>query len=583
MKIYPQPKEISYEESRSEQKVLQMVSYEKREYLEEQEYFLTVNERGVLIEYSKEIGKHYAQLTLAQLKDSQEAFVKHCKIHDLPDFENRCVMIDVGRNHVPKMETFYRLIDILSKLRINQLQLYFEGFPFAYASHPRVWKNKDVLTGKDIGKLDRYCKERFIELVPTINAFGHMKHWLARDEYRALGIEPEDPKGFLMPWGYEKGISTLDPEKSGSWDLTKSLFDDVLPYFTSEKINICCDETFELEEKRKEGKDPGKLYVDYLLKIYHYIKERYPKRQMMFWGDIVERHPEYFPLLPKDLTPILWRYEKETPTLTQCRIYEKTGLPYYVACSAKAEATIVGDMPTSMGNADCCAVNGKAAGASGYIITRWQDLGGWDETCTSYPAFAYGAMKSWNVQAEPQIEEYLNRYVYQDLSGKMAKIAMELGSFREWESWKNQYNGNGILKLLYYHQLTEEDHDLDFLGMPDYEPDYFERVEAYVKQYETLLETVQLQCVDGELIKAEYKLLIRILLHGTKLGKYKQSGKEDRETLWELYDDIGTILADYIAGWLKRNRNINLENSVYKFQELRRQYQKALGAERVKV
>lgn len=583
MKIYPQPKEIFYGEGRSENKILQKVSYEKREDLKKQEYFLLINEKGVTIEYAGEAGKYYAQLTLEQLKDSSDPMISHCKIHDLPDFENRGVLIDVGRNHVPTQETFCRLIDILSKLRINQLQLYFEGFPFAYASHPLVWKNKDVLTGEDIQALDRYCRERFIELVPTINAFGHMKHWLARDEYHSLGIEPEDPKGFLMPWGYERGISTLDPEKPGAWELTKSLFDDVLPYFTSEKINICCDETFELEEKRKEGKDPGKLYTDYLLKIYHYLKERYPKRQMMFWGDIVERHPEYFSLLPKDLFPILWRYDKHTPTPEQCRIYEKAGLPYYVACSAKAEATIVGDLNTSMGNADCCAINGKAAGASGYLITRWQDLGGWDETCTSYPAFAYGAMKSWNVQEDAQIEEYLNRYVYEDFSGQMAKIAMELGSFREWESWKDLYNGNGILRLLYYHQLAEEDHDLDFLGMPDYEPGYFERVEEHVRKYEALLETTKLQCEDGELIKAEYHLLMRILLHGTALGKYKQAGLEDRKVLWELYDDIQTILADYVAGWLRRNRNLNLENSVYKFLELKKQYQKALGAERVKV
>lgn len=583
MRIYPRPKEVIYSSDRVVGSVLKRPFYQVNNCLEDQEYILHIRKKEVLIEYSGDRGRYYADLTLAQIVPDAEGMVPLCQIHDRPDFENRCVLIDVGRNHVPTLETLYHVIDLLSKLRINQLQLYFEGFPFAYKSHPQVWKNKDVMTGEDLQKLDTYCKAHFIELVPTVNAFGHMKHWLARDEFKMLGIEPEDSKGFLMPWGYERGISTLDPEKEGSWELTKSLFDDLLPYFTSKLINICCDETFELEEKRKLGKNPGKLYFDYLIKIYSYIKEQYPDRNMMFWGDIVEQHPEYLPQLPEDMIPILWRYDINTPTLEQCRIYENTGRNFYVACSAKTECTIVGDMDTAMGNADCCAVHGKATGAKGYMITRWQDLGGWDETSTSYPAFVYGGMRSWNADVVPEIEGYLNEYVYQDVTGKMAEIAINLGRFKQWESWKDYYNGNGILKLLYYHQLNDTDHDLDFLHMPDYEPDYFEKVEAHIKRYEEMLNTVWLQCEDRDLILQEYRLLIRILLHGVALGKYKQKGVTDRMALWELYDDIQTIIADYRAGWLKRNRNINIENSVYKFYQLQEQYQHALGVERVKV
>ena len=98
-----------------------------------------------------------------------------------------------------------------------------------------------------------------------------------------------------------------------------------------------------------------------------------------------------------------------------------------------------------------------------------------------------------------------------------------------------------------------------------------------------MLEKTDMQCDDADLVKAEYKLLMRILMHGVMLGKYRQSGVEDRKKLWELLDDLETIIADYRAGWLVRNKNINIENSVYKFYELRRQYIEHLGLYRVKV
>ena len=47
--------------------------------------------------------------------------------------------------------------------------------------------------------------------------------------------------------------------------------------------------------------------------IYNYIKAKYPEKTLLFWGDIVEEHPELFKELPDDLLPILWNYSTNTP------------------------------------------------------------------------------------------------------------------------------------------------------------------------------------------------------------------------------------------------------------------------------
>lgn len=105
-------------------------------------------------------------------------------------------MIDISRNKIPQLETLYRIIDLISDLKFNQLQLYIEGSPFAYESFPQVWELETPLTGEEILLIDAYCRERYIELVPNQNSFGHMEHWLSRPEFNHLA---EIPGGFMLP------------------------------------------------------------------------------------------------------------------------------------------------------------------------------------------------------------------------------------------------------------------------------------------------------------------------------------------------------------------------------------------------
>ena len=217
MILFPQPKKVEILAGVSGREILEKRHFVKNDALGQQEYILRIDENGITVESSTDQGAFYAELTLKQLLDQQPDAVCHCYIHDFPDFKERGVMMDLGRNHLPTLENLKRIVDILANVKLNHFQLYFEGFPFAYASHPQVWKNKEVLTPEEIMELDAYCKTKFVKLVPCLNAFGHMKHWLQRDEFHDLAIKSKDPEGYMMPWGYEKNFSTLDPELPGSW------------------------------------------------------------------------------------------------------------------------------------------------------------------------------------------------------------------------------------------------------------------------------------------------------------------------------------------------------------------------------
>ena len=183
--------------------------------------------------------------TFLQIMDSHEYShnLPCLEIVDFPVLDRRGFMLDVSRCKVPTMDTLYSLIDLLSRLHINELQLYIEH-TFAFKEHNQVWQNASPFTAEEIQLIDRYCQERFIELVPNLNSFGHFERWLMHDQYKHLA---ECPDGFKRenPYILRDHGTTLKPNQE-SLDFIDSLYTEYLPNFSSKKFNVGMDEPWEL-------------------------------------------------------------------------------------------------------------------------------------------------------------------------------------------------------------------------------------------------------------------------------------------------------------------------------------------------
>ena len=188
----------------------------------------------------------YGVCTLIQIVEQSGTQLPLLSITDWPDFERRGVMLDISRDKVPTLDTLYTLIDRLAGWKINEIQLYTEH-TFAYRQHPVVWANASPMTGEQILALDRFCRERYIDLVPNQNSFGHMDRWLVHDRYRPLAEVPEglDWPAFLSPRPF-----TLAPDDPRSLELVAGLYEEFLPHFSSRYFNVGCDETFDLGQGR---------------------------------------------------------------------------------------------------------------------------------------------------------------------------------------------------------------------------------------------------------------------------------------------------------------------------------------------
>ncbi len=363
-----------------------------------QAYDLRIDGERISITASTPAGIFYGTQTLCQLLAQLRTRLPTLRCMDWPDFATRGVMLDISRDKVPTRTTLMNLIDLLASLKINQIQLYTEH-TFAYRRHPVVWADASPLDGADILALDRYCQERFIELVPNQNSFGHLRRWLIHEPYRELA---EAPDGCDTVWGRFDEPFSLYPGDPASLEFLRSLYDELLPHFSSRQFNVGCDETVDLGQGRSRALAQeigvGKIYLDFLLTIHREVSAR--GHIMQFWGDIVVKHPDLVPHLPRDLIALVWGYEADHPFDDECSQFAAAGIPFYVCPGTSAWNSIAGRTTNAVENLRYAAESGLRHGAGGYIITDWGDNGHWQPLSVSYVPLLYGAALAWSVAVQ---------------------------------------------------------------------------------------------------------------------------------------------------------------------------------------
>lgn len=524
-------------------------------------YRLLVDQNGVWVTARDNAGLYYGLMTLRQLQRqaSPSPLIPNVHIEDWPDFPSRGVLLDISRDKVPEMETLYRLVDLLSEWKINQLQLYTEH-TFAYRNHPVVWQDASPMTPHQIRALDAYCQEHFILLVPNQNSFGHMERWLKHERYLPLA---EMPEGGM-------DLCAVDP---GSIALLGDMYADSLPNFSSPLFNVGCDETWTLGKGRsKEATDKqgvGRVYLEFLLKIHELVTEQ--GRRMQFWGDIIMQHPELIGELPKDVIAMEWGYEDDHPFAEHGQKFADSGIPFYVCPGSSSWNSLIGRTDNALGNLRNAARNGLHHGAIGYLITDWGDGGHWQFLPVSYAGFAFGAGVSWcyDSNTEMPLARALDVHVFKDSSNTMGQAVLDLG---------NVYQKTGVLaenNTLYYlllqHSIRGGIEGTALAGMT------MENLDAASLQIEQIKKAIQqadMQCEEAGLIRQEFLLGSEIALLALDLGRARLAaggvGTEQLplEKRNALADKIDQLLPEYRQLWLARNRSGGLKDSAGRFEAL---------------
>ena len=387
-----------------------------------QGYELTIAENGTTLVGGDEAGCFYGRATLAQLARLNAGRLPIGTIRDHPDLAIRGVMLDVSRDKVPTMTTLEALIDRLASWKVNQVELYSEH-TFAYRNHAEVHAEASPFTPDEIRALDRYCRERHVELVPNQNCLGHMNRWLKHPRYRDLALAPD---GFVDPYGLGHEAMTLDPARPESLALVRELLGELLPLFSSKRVNIGLDETWELPRERLDE------YFEWIATLR--ALPELDGREVIIWGDMFSGNPSLVAKVPDGVTVCEWGYDAEYPFDERTALLARHGTRFWVAPGTSAWLSIGGRVANCIENCRSAAQAALDHGGAGYLNTDWGDRGHLQQLPVSDPGFAYGAAVSWCLDANRNLDigAALSAHAYGDPTQGLANALLTIGdAYRE--------------------------------------------------------------------------------------------------------------------------------------------------------
>lgn len=517
-----------------------------------QGYELAISPQGIEIAAHDPAGAFYAAQTLAQLIGLYPESLPAMLIEDWPDIPARGLMLDISRDKVPTFPSLLALIDELAAMKINQLQLYTEH-TFAYRGHRQVWAQASPMTGQEILELDEYCRQRFIELVPNQNSFGHMERWLKHPRYLPLA---EAPDGFDFPWGHHDGPFSLCPTDPRSIELIADLYEQLLPHFSSRMFNVGCDETFDVgqgkskEECQKRGRE--RVYLDFLLRIYELVKKH--GRRMQFWGDIILHRPQLIGELPKDMLALEWGYEANHPFERDGRLFKEAGVEFYVCPGTSTWCSIAGRTENAVGNLKSAAENGVRYGAIGYLNTDWGDHGHLQYLPASYLGYAAGAAYSWCWEANKDLPltRALDHHVFRDRAGVMGKLAYDLGNV--YLAIRRQRNNS---TLLFWNLLGIKEREKEWEGAISRQE--YDAAEQAIRQALAPIDRARMDRADAALIADEFRNAAAMLLHACRRGRWQLDASSENPPA--MAAELSHIIGEHRRLWLARNRAGGLAES----------------------
>ncbi len=395
----------------------------------------TISVSGVRIEAvgGGDSGLRYAVETLAQLV-ARSGRVPACEIEDTPDFRYRGVMLDVSRGKVPTADALRDVIEICARMKLNVLMLYTEH-TFQFRRHPEIGAGASPMDADTVRALDTFAAERHVELVPTLQSLGHMRHVLALDGYRHLAETDR--------------LWTLAPVDPGTYTLLSDLYAEYLPNFRSAFFNANCDEPYDLgrgrsaERSRELG--PGGLFLEHVRRIRDLARDH--GKRTLVWGDVVHQHPQRIPEIDRDLVLLDWWYEAKGD-FERVKRFAENGIEFWVCPGTSSWNCLFPRVANAEQNVAAYADAGRRHGAAGLVNTDWGDHGHYNLQANSWLGYAQGAQQAWSGEYDAKrFDGAFSRLCFGDETGRAARLYRELGAVHDVGS--PVFNGS-LLQFIFF-------------------------------------------------------------------------------------------------------------------------------------
>ncbi len=524
-------------------------------------YRLAIAAERVDLVAADRAGEFYGRATLTQLARVFAGRLPVGSVDDWPDLPVRAVMLDISRDKVPTMATLEALIDRLASWKVNQFQLYTEH-TFAYRDHEEVWHDASPVTADEIRALDAYCRDRHVELVANQNCLGHTNRWLEHDRYRHLALAPDG----YVEHGMRRPPSTFDPRSREALALVQSWLAELLPNFTSRRVNVGLDEPWEL------GADQIDDYLAWVGSLRAFPEvDGY---ELLMWGDILAARPELVTRIPDGVTICDWGYDDDFDFDGRAAVLATAGRDFWLCPGTSSWLSILGRFTNMVGN---CA-NAVAAtidhGGGGILNTDWGDEGHLQYLPVSEPGFAYGAAVAWclDTNRDLDVATALDAHCYGDATGEIGRALVRLGDCHR-ELGAQLGNVATSVLHLYYPQLQIGRGPLAGVDAAQYGA-----IEATLTAVDDRLGSARIGRADADLVVAELRnsiALVQVLCRDAQLRLAQDGtlGSVPEASRHALARDLDPVIDAHRELWLARNRPGGFVDSVAHLTRLRAAYE----------
>ena len=267
-------------------------------------YSLEIGVEKIKIEAQDKAGLFYSFITLNQILEDaseQELGLPLVEIKDSPKIAFRPIHIDV-KHHLEKKSYYYDLLDEIAQLKINGIIVEIED-KLKYKRRPEV-ASSDAISIEEWRKISKYALNRNIKISPLVQGLGHASFVLKHDKNKHLRDDPESD------WAF----NPLDPE---TYNLQYDLYKDAFEAFPHGKyLHVGGDEVN--TTGRESGKSALELNLIWLNKVSDFAAEH--DRIPIFWDDMPLKQaglmgPIYDEKMPPKTVDSVW--EANEPNLNR--------------------------------------------------------------------------------------------------------------------------------------------------------------------------------------------------------------------------------------------------------------------------
>jgi hexosaminidase len=380
-------------------------------------YVILTEGRAIDVIAATSTGVFYGLQTIKQLvqKDGQEAHISAITVRDWPAMRYRAIDDDLSRGPIPTVEYQKKQIRTFAAYKLNIYSPYFEN-ALEHSNSSVTAPFGGAMKVSDVKEIVNYAKQYHIDVIPEQEAFGHLHGVLKYEKFSKLS---ETPHG-----------SVLAPVPSGSLDLIRAWFGEIVSEFPSPFIHIGADETFELGRGQTsaliEQKGFGSVYVDFLREI-HKALQPFGKR-LLFWGDVARYQPQLLFSLPKDMIAVPWWYDPQPQGFDSYILpFREAGMETWVAPGVNNWDRVYPNNDMALRNIQGFVRDGQRLGATGVFNTVWNDDGEGLFAADWYGVL-FGAAAGWQ-KGESSISQFEERYgevFHGDVTGKINQAQLEL-------------------------------------------------------------------------------------------------------------------------------------------------------------